>query len=60
MIGQRVTRQRTVIGALLDDLGDFRSAQQIHTLLTERGAVPSYVQRRVQDRQGQGRQARLV
>ncbi len=37
MIGQRVTRQRTAIGALLDGLGDFRSAQQIHTLLAERG-----------------------
>lgn len=37
MIGQRTTRQRTAIGALLDDLGDFRSAQQIHALLAERG-----------------------
>ena len=37
MIGQRVTRQRTAIGALLDELGDFRSAQQIHTLLAEHG-----------------------
>jgi Fur family ferric uptake transcriptional regulator len=37
MIGQRVTRQRTAIGALLDDLDDFRSAQQIHTLLAGRG-----------------------
>lgn len=37
MIGQRVTRQRTAIGALLDGLGDFRSAQQIHTLLAQRG-----------------------
>ena len=37
MIGQRVTRQRTAIGALLDGLGDFRSAQQIHALLAQRG-----------------------
>ncbi len=37
MIGQRVTRQRTAIGALLDNLDEFRSAQQIHSLLAERG-----------------------
>ena len=37
MIGQRVTRQRTAIGTLLDSVGDFRSAQQIHGLLAERG-----------------------
>lgn len=38
MIGQRVTRQRTAIGALLDNLDEFRSAQQIHALLVDRGA----------------------
>lgn len=37
MIGQRVTRQRTAIGALLEDVDEFRSAQQIHTMLGERG-----------------------
>lgn len=38
MIGQRTTRQRTAIGALLAELGEFRSAQQIHGLLAERGS----------------------
>lgn len=38
MIGQRQTRQRTAIGELLDSVDDFRSAQQIHTLLADRGA----------------------
>jgi len=33
----RTTRQRTAIGSLLDDIGDFRSAQQIHALLRTRG-----------------------
>jgi len=37
MIGQRVTRQRLAVGALMDDLDDFRSAQQIHALLQDRG-----------------------
>jgi Fur family ferric uptake transcriptional regulator len=37
MIGQRVTRQRTAIGTLLDEVDEFRSAQQIHALLAERG-----------------------
>jgi Fur family transcriptional regulator, ferric uptake regulator len=37
MIGQRVTRQRLAVGALMDDLDDFRSAQQIHALLQARG-----------------------
>ncbi|QCB93073.1 Fur family transcriptional regulator [Cellulomonas shaoxiangyii] len=37
MIGQRVTRQRTAVAALLDDLGEFRSARQIHRALHERG-----------------------
>ena len=34
---QRNTRQRTAISALLDDLDDFRSAQQVHVLLCARG-----------------------
>ncbi|MDM7831868.1 Fur family transcriptional regulator [Cellulomonas edaphi] len=38
MTGQRVTRQRLAVGALMEDLDDFRSAQQIHALLQERGA----------------------
>jgi Fur family transcriptional regulator, ferric uptake regulator len=37
MIGQRVTRQRLAVGALMHDLDDFRSAQQIHALLQARG-----------------------
>ncbi|WP_136519345.1 Fur family transcriptional regulator [Cellulomonas telluris] len=37
MIGQRVTRQRTAIAGLLDDLGEFRSAKQIHLALQQRG-----------------------
>lgn len=37
MIGQRTTRQRTAITALLGDLVDFRSAQQVHALLSQRG-----------------------
>ena len=37
MVGQRTTRQRTAITALLDDLDDFRSAQQVHVLLREKG-----------------------
>ncbi len=37
MIGQRTTRQRTAIGTLLDSVDDFRSAQQIHALLADRG-----------------------
>ena len=36
-IGQRTTRQRTAIGDLLADLGEFRSAQEIHGLLADRG-----------------------
>ncbi|WP_159809900.1 Fur family transcriptional regulator [Cellulomonas citrea] len=37
MVGQRTTRQRTAITSLLDDLDDFRSAQQVHVLLREKG-----------------------
>jgi len=37
MIGQRTTRQRRAIGQLMSELADFRSAQQIHTLLAQRG-----------------------
>ncbi|MCL2453983.1 MAG: transcriptional repressor [Micrococcales bacterium] len=37
MIGQRVTRQRTAVAALLDELDEFRSAQQVHALLVGRG-----------------------
>ncbi|MBU4215983.1 MAG: transcriptional repressor [Actinobacteria bacterium] len=37
MIGHRTTRQRTAITALLDDLDDFRSAQQVHLLLRDQG-----------------------
>lgn len=38
MAGQRTTRQRTAITALMDDLDEFRSAQQVHVLLRDRGA----------------------
>ncbi len=37
MIGQRTTRQRTAIAALLDEVDEFRSAQQLHALLAVRG-----------------------
>lgn len=37
MTGQRITKQRTAIAALLEELDDFRSAQQIHALLHQRG-----------------------
>ncbi|ADG75330.1 ferric uptake regulator, Fur family [Cellulomonas flavigena DSM 20109] len=37
MIGQRVTRQRVAITELLEDVDEFRSAQQIHQMLQERG-----------------------
>lgn len=33
----RSTRQRTAVVGLLDELTDFRSAQEIHALLRERG-----------------------
>jgi Fur family ferric uptake transcriptional regulator len=38
-VGQngRTTRQRTAVATLLDELEDFRSAQEIHDLLKERG-----------------------
>jgi Fur family ferric uptake transcriptional regulator len=35
--GQRATRQRAAIGDLLDQLADFRSAQDIHEELRRRG-----------------------
>ncbi|HET9876800.1 MAG TPA: Fur family transcriptional regulator [Mycobacterium sp.] len=35
--GVRSTRQRTAIAALLDTLDDFRSAQELHDELRERG-----------------------
>jgi Fur family ferric uptake transcriptional regulator len=34
----RQTRQRTAVKALLDDLDEFRSAQQLHDLLRAQGA----------------------
>jgi len=37
VIGQRTTRQRTAIAALLDEIDEFRSAQQLHALLADRG-----------------------
>lgn len=36
-IGARSTRQRAAVAAVLDDVDDFRSAQEIHDLLKERG-----------------------
>jgi Fur family ferric uptake transcriptional regulator len=35
--GSRPTRQRRAIAAVLEDFDDFRSAQEIHGLLTRRG-----------------------
>lgn len=35
---QRMTRQRSAVAALLADVGDFRSAQQLHELLRDRGS----------------------
>ncbi len=35
--GRRNTRQRSALVALLDELDGFRSAQELHTLLRERG-----------------------
>lgn len=34
---QRMTRQRSAVADVLTDLDDFRSAQQLHDLLRERG-----------------------
>ena len=34
---QRITRQRVAVTALLDGVDDFRSAQELHGLLRERG-----------------------
>ena len=36
-IGVRSTRQRSAISALLDDIAEFRSAQEIHDELRKRG-----------------------
>ena len=36
-VGVRSTRQRAAIESLLADVSDFRSAQQVHALLRERG-----------------------
>lgn len=36
-VGLRATRQRTAVLALLDDVDDFRSAQELHELLKARG-----------------------
>jgi Fur family ferric uptake transcriptional regulator len=35
--GVRTTRQRTAVAAVLDELDDFRSAQELHDLLRHRG-----------------------
>jgi len=37
MVVQRMTRQRMAIAALLDEVDEFRSAQQLHELLRARG-----------------------
>lgn len=37
MTQQRVTRQRTAVTELLDEVDDFRSAQQLHEALRTRG-----------------------
>jgi Fur family ferric uptake transcriptional regulator len=37
VIVRRMTRQRTAIGALLDEVDEFRSAHQLHELLRARG-----------------------
>jgi len=34
---QRATRQRSAVSAVLDDMDDFRSAQELHDLLRHRG-----------------------
>lgn len=34
---QRMTRQRSAVSALLADIDDFRSAQQLHEMLRDRG-----------------------
>jgi Fur family ferric uptake transcriptional regulator len=36
-VGVRTTRQRAAISSLLGQIDDFRSAQQVHALLRERG-----------------------
>lgn len=35
--GRRSTRQRVAVAALLDEVADFRSAQDLHDLLRQRG-----------------------
>ncbi|MEZ5115819.1 MAG: Fur family transcriptional regulator [Candidatus Nanopelagicales bacterium] len=35
--GRRATRQRVAVAALLDEVADFRSAQELHDLLRQRG-----------------------
>lgn len=37
MSTQRMTPQRAAVGALLEDTDDFRSAQQLHEMLRDRG-----------------------
>ncbi len=37
MTTPRTTRQRTAVSGLLDEVADFRSAQELHALLHERG-----------------------
>jgi Fur family ferric uptake transcriptional regulator len=37
VVGVRSTKQRTAISALLDDVGEFRSAQDLHDELRRRG-----------------------
>ena len=36
---QRTTRQRAAVSAVLDDVAEFRSAQELHDLLKQRGAA---------------------
>jgi Fe2+ or Zn2+ uptake regulation protein len=35
--GRRTTRQRTAVSAVLDEIDEFRSSQEIHDLLRRRG-----------------------
>lgn len=37
IIGERSTRQRTAIASILQDVEDFRSAQELHALLRRKG-----------------------
>ncbi len=36
-VGQRTTRQREAVRRAMDEAGEFRTAQQVHDLLRERG-----------------------